>query len=459
MEVQHYDAIIIGSGQAGNPLALTLAGENKKVALIESKHAGGTCVNVGCTPTKAYVASARRAWEARHGQDLGVFVPEGVRIQLRQVKQRKDALVKESREALQKSLDGNSHISLIRAEARFTGFKTLEADGRRLFAEQIFINTGASTRVPEGFSKVDYLTNESILELEELPGHLLVVGGNYLGLEFAQMFRRFGSQVTIIEQQARLAPKEDEEVSHTLQQIMEAEGIELRLKAACTEAFSSADGTITVRLDCQEASPTATGTHLLVAVGRSPNTHRLNLQATGLDVDEKGYLQVNDHLETNVSGIYALGDCNGIGAFTHTSYNDYQILTDNLLKGKDRKVSDRIPTYCVYTDPPLARAGMTRAQALEKGYRLLQATLPMSQVNRAREKGETRGFMSAIIDADTYKILGATILGTAADEVIASLLHAMYAGMPYNMIRNIMIPHPTVSELIPTMMESAKPVE
>jgi pyruvate/2-oxoglutarate dehydrogenase complex dihydrolipoamide dehydrogenase (E3) component len=456
MSARNFDVIIIGSGQAGIPLAHKMASEGKKVALIERANLGGTCVNTGCTPTKSYVASARCAWVSKTAADLGISVPEHIISLMDKIKQRKDDIVKDSRESLLSGINENSNIDLFMAEASFTGFKTLIVNQQKLFAHQIFINTGGSPVIPDEFKNIPYLTNETILELDQLPEHLIVVGGNYLGLEFAQMFRRFGSQVTVIEKAERLMPKEDPEVSHEMKDILEQEGIKFILSAECIETSRVAPNQLSLLVNCNGNESAVSGTHVLLAVGRKPNTGALNLQATNLETNQSGYIEVNEKLETKVSGIYALGDCNGRGAFTHTSYNDYLIIKDNLLEDKSRDVSDRIPVYCIYTDPPLARAGLNRTQALEKGYNILQAKLPMSNVARAIEKAETKGFMSAIIDADSHKILGVTLLGTSADEVISSFLILMHTGVPYNMADRIMFPHPTVSELIPTMLTTAK---
>jgi pyruvate/2-oxoglutarate dehydrogenase complex dihydrolipoamide dehydrogenase (E3) component len=453
-----FDAIIVGSGQAGTPLAFKMAGEGKQVAFIEKEHWGGTCVNVGCTPTKAYVASARRMWDAHQGDELGVSIPPGTKINLHKVKERKNALIRKSSEGIASGIKGSDHITSFNGEASFTGFKTLKVNGEEIQAEQIFINTGARPFIPDGFEDVNYLTNQSILQLDELPEHLIIVGGSYIGLEFGHMFRRFGSKVTIIERNNQVIAREDEEISESILKILEEEGVEFRLNATCISGKNNKDGTVTVSVDCTKGAPEVTGTHLLLAVGRTPNTDMLNLQTSGLGTDKKGYIEVNDYLETSVPGIYALGDCNGKGAFTHTAYNDYEIVAENMFDGKDRKVSDRIMTYALYVDPPLGRAGMTKKEALAKGHNILEAKMPMDQIARAKEKGEIKGLMSAIIDADTKEFLGAAVLGVGGDEIISSILTLMYANAPYTVFRDAVIPHPTISELIPTMLESAKKI-
>lgn len=451
---QTFDAIIIGSGQAGTPLVFNMASKGKKVAFIEKEHFGGTCLNVGCTPTKTYVASARRMWEAQHGEELGVMIPTGAYADLQKIKARKDALIKKSVDGITAGVEKNENISFFKGEATFTGHKQVSVNGITLSADQIFINVGGHAFVPDEFKDVPHLTNVSILELEEIPEHLIVVGGSYIGLEFGQMFRRFGSRVTIIERGARIIGREDEEVSESILQFMQDEGIEFRLNATCISGKKEANGGISVGVACEAGDPEIKGSHLLLAVGRRPNTGNLNLEKTGVEVNQRGFIQVNDYLETNVSGIFALGDCNGQGAFTHTAYNDYEIVAENMFEGKDRKVSDRILTYGLFVDPPLGRVGMTRKQAIEKGHQILVGQRDMKRIARAKEKGETNGFMSAIIDAKTHKILGAAVLGVGGDEIISSILNVMNVDASYEVIRDSVQLHPTISELIPTMLES-----
>ncbi len=458
-QIAHFHSIIIGSGQAGTPLAFKLARAGRKVALIERRHPGGTCVNVGCTPTKAYVASARRIWAAAHGQDVGVVVPEGAYADLRKIKARKNALVKDSRDGILSGIEKDDNITYFQGEAKFTGHKTVEVNGQQLTAEKVFINTGGQSVIPPVFDKIPHLTNEGMLELEEVPAHLIVVGGSYIGMEFAQMFCRFGSQVTVIERESHLVPKEDESISDQVRLILEEEDIKIHLASNVIKAIENDDHSITLTLENAQGKEQLTGTHVLVAVGRKPNTGALNLQASGITTDEKGFIKVNDYLQTSQEGIFALGDCNGQGAFTHTSYNDFQVVWASLYEEYKPKVSDRVFTYCMYTDPPLARAGMTKKQALQQGFRLLEASYPMSQVARAKEKAETRGMMSAIIDADTGLILGAAILGTGGDEAIGFLLQAMHHQITYDKVRQVMIPHPTLTELIPTMLMEVKEAE
>lgn len=456
--MQTFDAIIIGSGQAGTPLAFKLASEGQTVAFIEKDRLGGTCVNTGCTPTKAYVASARRMWEAQNGESLGIDIPEGSSANLPKIKNRKDKLINESVDGLSKGLESKKNISCFHGHASFSDRKTVTINNNVLKAGNIYINTGTYPNIPEAFRSLPYLTNASILELETLPEDLIVVGGSYIGLEFGQMFRRFGSKVTIIERNEQIIKSEDKDVSATIQEFMEDEGVEFRLKANCITGKQNKDGSITVVLDCEEGPKEISGSHLLLAVGRIPNTDTLNLKATGVKTDDNGYIIVNDKLETNIPGIYALGDCNGKGAFTHTSYNDYEILVGNTFEGKNRKVSDRILTYALYVDPPLGRAGMTKKDALDQGFEVLEALRPMKKVARAKEKGETKGMMRVLVNAKTNKILGAAILGTGGDEIISSILNIMYAGASYTTLRDSMIPHPTVSELIPTMLKNLKKV-
>ncbi len=456
--MQSFDAIIIGSGQAGTPLAFRLASEGQTVALIEKDRLGGTCVNTGCTPTKAYVASARRIWDAQNGTALGIDIPAGSKVNLQKVKSRKDNLVKESIDGIKEGVEKEKNITYFHGEASFSGKKTVTVNNKILTAKNIYINTGARPNIPEGFSHLPYLTNADILELETLPEHLIIIGGSYIGLEFGQMFRRFGSKVTIIEKGDQIIGKEDKDTSEAILEFMKKDGVDFRLKATCIGGKKNDDNSITVNIDCDDHPKEINGSHLLLAVGRQPNTDNLNLDATGVKTNDKGYITVNDKLETNIPGIYALGDCNGKGAFTHTSYNDYEIIVANTFEGKNRKVSDRILTYGLYVDPPLGRAGMTKKEAVEKGFEVLEALRPMKKVARAKEKGETNGFMRILIDAKTDKILGAAILGTGGDEIISSILNVMYADATYTVIRDSVIPHPTVSELIPTMLANLKKV-
>ncbi|MFO7933342.1 MAG: mercuric reductase [Bacteroidales bacterium] len=456
--MQRFDAIIIGSGQSGSPLVFRMSKEKMKVAFIEKEHFGGTCVNNGCTPTKAYVASARRMWDAGHGEDLGVYIPQGASVDLKKVKQRKDRIVRESAEGIRDGAKDDENITVFKGEARFSGKKTVTVNGEELTAEEIYINVGARPVVPEVFKDLDYLTNKTILELEKLPDHLIIVGGSYVGLEFGQMFRRFGSKVTIVEKGPRLIAREDEDVSDHIREILQEEKIGIRLNADCTGGKQNKDGSVTLKVDCEEGEPEITGSHILLAVGRRPNTDLLNPGATGISINEREYIPVNEFLETNVKGIYALGDCNGRGAFTHTSYNDYKIVAGNKFEGKNLKVSDRIMTYCLYIDPPLGRAGMSRQAALESVDKVLEAKMPMSAVSRANEKGETRGLIRILVDAETRKILGASVLGVGGDEIISSILGIMYADVPFTAIQDAVIPHPTVSEYIPTLLGSLKKI-
>ncbi|MBU3927309.1 MAG: mercuric reductase [Bacteroidetes bacterium] len=456
--MKKFDAIIIGSGQAGTPLVFKLASKGQKVAFIEKEHLGGTCLNTGCTPTKAYVASARRMWDAHNGEVLGIAILSGAKADLKKVKARKDMLISKSVNGILGGLQSNDNITYIKGEAVFSGHKTIRVNNEELFAENIYLNVGARAFVPKDFEGVNYLTNQSILELEEIPSHLVIVGGSYIGLEFGQIFRRLGSKVTIIEKNSSIIGREDPDVSEIILEFLKDEGIEFILNATCLSGENNSDGSITVSVNCVDEPKKITGTHLLLAVGRIPNTNTLNLEASAVKTNERGFVEVNDTLETDVPGIFALGDCNGKGAFTHTAYNDYEIIAENLFEGKNRKVSDRIVTYCLYTDPPLGRAGMNLEQAKQSGKKLKVGYRKMEDIARAREKGETNGFMRIVVDADTNHILGASILGTGGDEIISGILNMMYAGASYQVIRDAVIPHPTVSELIPTMLEGLKEI-
>ena len=456
---EHYDAIVIGTGQAGPALAVRLAKAGKKTAIIERKLFGGTCVNVGCVPSKTLIASARAAHVARHGAAYGIMIDGQVRVDMARVKARKDAVVKQSNEGVTTLLKGTAGLTVIEGHARFVGDHTLVVNGLTLEASQIFINVGARAAVPAipGLAGTPYLTSSSIMDLDALPAHLLVLGGSYIGLEFAQMYRRFGSRVSVVEAGPRLIGREDESVSTAVQHILENEGIAVHLNAKDIRVANAADA-MTLNADSHGAAITLSGSHLLVAVGRVPNTDDLGLQQTGIAVDERGYITVDDQLATDVAGVYALGDANGRGAFTHTSYNDYEIVAANLLDHETRRLSDRITAYALYTDPPLARVGMTAHEARASGKKVMVGKMMMAQVGRARERGETQGFMQVLVDADTQKILGASLLGIEADEVVHVLLDVMYANAPYTVITRAMHIHPTVSELLPTLLGDLKPL-
>ena len=453
-----YDAIIIGTGQAGTPLASSLANKGLKTAIIEKDQLGGSCVNVGCTPTKAYVASARRAFVAKNSQDMGISVPGQVNVDLRKIKERKDHIVSESRQGLEKMLTSTDGITLIRGKASFLNNNTILVNGNRYTADKIFINVGARPRIPEGFDDVPFLTNETILELDEVPEHLVIVGGGYIGLEFGQMFRRFGSTVTILEKGGRLFRQEDEDISEIIENIITDSGITVNLDSECIEAEQEDTG-IVVNYTCQSKIEKIKATHLLLAAGRIPNTDLINLQKTDVQLNDKGYIKVNDSLKTTVDHIWALGDCNGHGAFTHTSYNDFQIVQSHLFEDKKRYLSDRFTCYAAFIDPPLARVGMNATQILNEGIKAKVAEYPMSQVARAKEMGETTGKMKIFINSSDSKILGATFVGKGADEYIHTIIDLMYAGSSFDIIRDAVHIHPTVSELIPTMLESLEDIK
>lgn len=453
-----YDAIIIGTGQAGPSLAGKLTGNKFKTAIIEKGHYGGTCVNVGCTPTKAYVASARRAYMAKNSKDLGVSVEGEVKVDLKKIKSRKDEMVLESRDGLKKFLEKTEKLTVYNGKAKFTGPNTVEVNGQELEADKIFINVGGRPRIPDGFEGVNYLTNETILELEEIPEHLVIVGGGYIGLEFGQMFRRFGSKVTIIEMSSQLLKKEDDDISEGIREIFENEDIAIRLNAECLSGKMDGDK-IVVSLDCEEEDKTVTGTHLLIATGRVPNTDDLGLDKAGVETDDKGFIKVNNKLQTNLTHVYALGDCNGEGAFTHTAYNDNQIVASQLFEDVSRTLSDRILCYAAFIDPAIARVGMSEKEVKDKGIKAKIATRPMSRIARAKEMGETQGFLKILIEEETDKILGAAFLGAHADEVIHAIIDHMYTGASYTTIRDAVHIHPTISELIPTMLESPEVLE
>jgi pyruvate/2-oxoglutarate dehydrogenase complex dihydrolipoamide dehydrogenase (E3) component len=455
--VNRYDAIIIGTGQAGPSLAERLASTGMHVAVIERGHFGGTCVNNGCTPTKTLIASAYVARLAHRAAEYGVEVG-GIRVDMARVKARKDALVESTSTALEQWLRGLRNLSVYQGQARFVKADAVTVGADTLTAERIFINVGARPYVPDlpGVGQVPYLTSESMMDVDLVPEHLLIVGGSYVGLEFGQMYRRFGSRVTIIEMAPRLIGREDPDVSQAIQDILMAEDIAIRLNAKCL-ALESASGGVKLNLECTEGAPSVAGTQVLLAVGRVPNTDDLGLRQAGIETDDRGYIKVNDTLNTSVPKVYALGDCNGHGGFTHTAYNDYEIVADNLLNGANRKVSDRIPIYGLFTDPPLGRLGRTEAEARRDGYKVLIGRMPMTDVARAREKGESQGFMKVLVDAGSQQILGAAILGVGGDEAVQTLVDAMYGHLPYTVVQHGVRIHPTVSELIPTLLGELTP--
>lgn len=454
-----FDAIIVGAGQAGPPLAGRLTKAGMTVAMIERKLFGGTCVNTGCIPTKTLVASAHAAHLARRGGDFGVTVGGPIQVDMKAVKARKEAVSGKSREGVETMLRTMERCTVFHEAARMISKTEVQVGDEVLTAGKIFLNVGGRAVVPEmpGIHDVPIMTNTTILELAELPEHLVIVGGSYIGLEFAQMYRRFGSKVTVIERGKRLVAHEDEDVSLAVKDILEKEGITIRTDSECIHFKPHAEGVL-VGTNCNTGEPDVLGTHVLLAVGRRPNTDDLGLDAAGVATDEKGYITVDDQLRTNVPGIWAMGDCNGRGAFTHTSYNDFEIVAANLLDGEPRKVSDRIQAHAMYIDPPLAQIGMTEKEVRASGKPALLGSRPMSKVGRAVEKGETEGFMKVLVDAETKKILGAMILGTGGDEAIHCILDTMYAGAPYTTLTHAMHIHPTVSELIPTMLESLEPL-
>ena len=456
----NFDAIIIGAGQAGPSLAGRLTAAGWKVALVERKLFGGTCVNTGCMPTKTLVASAYAAHLARRAADYGVVLQGPVGVDMKAVKERQQTVVRNARGNVEKWLRGMKGLTVLEGHARLTSPTTVEVDGQVLEAPRIFLNVGGRANVPDmpGVNDVPYLTNVGMMQLDALPEHLVIVGGSYIGLEFAQMYRRFGAQVTVVEMGPRLIGREDPEVSDAVREILEAEGIAVRLNAECI-SFSPCDEGACVHVSCKEGEPAVKGSHVLLAVGRKPNTDDLGLEAAGVAVDKRGYVTVDETLRTNVPSIWAMGDCNGRGAFTHTAYNDFEIIAANLLDDDPRKVTDRLTAYALYTDPPLGRAGMTEAEVRASGRAALVGTRPMTRVGRAIEKGETQGFMKVLVDAESKQILGAAILGTSGDEAIHGILDVMYAKAPYTVLQRTVPIHPTVSELIPTVLGELKPLD
>jgi pyruvate/2-oxoglutarate dehydrogenase complex dihydrolipoamide dehydrogenase (E3) component len=465
----HYDAIVIGAGQSGPSLAVRLAQSGRNTVIIERKLFGGTCVNVGCIPSKTLVASARAAHVARHAADYGVVAGGEVRVDMARVKARKDAVVAESHSGVENWLRGTQGLTVIQGHARFTGPHTVQVNGETLQAPWIFLDVGARATVPDmpGLAEVPYLTNSSMMDVDFLPEHLVIIGGSYIGLEFAQMYRRFGSRVTVVEQGPRIVSREDPDFSDALRAILEGEGIDILTDAGCIAASRHGTGVMATlaaraqgRAEAAAHGPrSVTGSHLLLAVGRTPNTDDLGCEVAGIRLDKRGHVQVDDALHSSVPGVWAMGECNGRGAFTHTSYNDYEIVAANLLDGDARRVTDRHPIYGLFTDPPLARIGMNETEVRASGKPALMGVRQMTRVGRARERGETAGFMKVLVDRDSKRILGATLLGIEADEAIHCIAATMYAGQPCTTLQRAVFIHPTVSELIPTLLGELSPLK
>jgi pyruvate/2-oxoglutarate dehydrogenase complex dihydrolipoamide dehydrogenase (E3) component len=457
--VERFDAIVVGAGQAGPALASRLDAEGLKTAIVERKLLGGTCVNVGCIPTKTLVGSARAIHMARRGAEYG-FSSGELRVDMQAVKARKDGVVRQSSDGLASWIGGMKNVTLIQGQARFTGPRTIDVGGKRsLQADRIFLNVGGRALVPEipGIDDVPYLTNSTILQLDRVPEHLVIVGGSYIGLEFAQIYRRFGAKVTVVEKFDKLLPREDEDVTAGIRAILEREGVAIHI-GADRMAFAQAGGGIAVQFESGGKNTTLQASHLLLAVGRVPNTQDLGLKEAGIAADARGYITVDEQCRTSAEGVWCMGDANGRGAFTHTSWNDYEIVAANLFDNDARRISDRIPCYALFIDPPLGRVGMNEAEARKSGRRLLAGKMPMTRVGRAREMGETQGFMKVLVDADSKALLGAAILGLNGDEIVHSLLDVMYAGKPYTTIQRAVHIHPTVTELVPTLLGNLKPM-
>jgi pyruvate/2-oxoglutarate dehydrogenase complex dihydrolipoamide dehydrogenase (E3) component len=457
MQSEHFDAIVVGAGQAGPAIAARCSQEGLRTAVIERGAFGGTCVNVGCIPTKTLVASARAIHLARRGDEFG-FSSHGVWVDMARVKARKDGIVRQSREALESWMRGLKHAEVIVGEARFVAPATLQVAGRQLTAPRIFLNVGARPVSPAlgGIDRVPWLDNASIMQLQRLPEHLVIVGGSYIGLEFAQLMRRFGAAVTVVERSARLLPREDEDVSDEVRSILEREGVRFELASECLSL--AREGTrIAVGAHCHGEAARVLGSDVLLALGRRPNTDGLGLERAGIETDERGYIVVDEQCRSSAPGVWAVGDCNGRGAFTHTSWNDHEIVVANLFDNDPRRISERIACHALFIDPALARIGSNEAEARASGRPLLRAKLPMQRVGRAREAGETQGFMKVLVDADSRRIVGAAILGHHGDEVVHSLLDVMAADQPYTVISRAMHIHPTVAELLPTLLQQLQP--
>jgi pyruvate/2-oxoglutarate dehydrogenase complex dihydrolipoamide dehydrogenase (E3) component len=456
----NHDAIVIGTGQSGPALARRLVAAGQKVAVIERKYFGGTCINTGCTPTKTLVASAYAAFLARRAGDYGVTIGGPVAVDMLAVKARKDAIAGASRRGVERSLKTLEGCTVCEGHARFVGAKRVAVNGVELGADRIFINVGGRASIPpiSGLDQVPYFTNSSMMDIDFLPPHLIILGGSYIGLEFAQVYRRFGSEVTVIELAPRLIAREDEDVSLAVADFLKEEGIDVRVDSKVV-GVERQGNSIAVKVESAGKISQVVGTHMLVAIGRRPNTDDLGLDKAGIATDSHGYIQVDDQLRTSVPNIWAMGDCNGRGAFTHTSWNDFEIVAANILDNEQRRVSDRITAYALYTDPPLGRAGMTEAEVRRTGRPALISTMAMEDVSRAYEKGETKGFMKIMVDRDSKQILGASLLGLAGDEVIHCIIDLMYAKAPYTVMQRAMHIHPTVSEFLPTMMQDFRPLQ
>ena len=458
MSIEHFDAIVVGAGQAGPAIAARCSREGLRTAVIERGAFGGTCVNVGCVPTKTLVASARAVHLARRGDEFG-FSSGDVRVDMARVMARKNGIVQHSREGLEAWMRGLAHTEVIVGVARFVAAATLEVAGRRLTAPRIFLNLGGRSVRPElpGIDTVPTLDNVSIMELDEVPEHLVIVGGSYIGLEFAQMMRRFGAAVTVVERAPRLLPREDEDVSDAIRAILEDEGVRFEMGSECISLAREGDG-IAGGAACGADRPRTVGSHVLLAVGRRPNTDGLGLELAGIRTDARGYITVDEQCRSSAEGVWAVGDCNGRGAFTHTSWNDHEVVVANHFDNDPRRIGERIPCYALFIDPPLGRIGLSETEARASGARLLRAKMPMQRVGRAREAGETKGFMKVLVDADSRQLLGAAMLGLNGDEVIHALLDVMAARQPYTVISRTMHIHPTVSELVPTLLQQLRPV-
>ena len=453
-----FDAIIIGAGQAGSPLAHNLADRGWQVALIEREHLGGSCINYGCTPTKKMIASAKAAYEARRAAQFGIRVGP-VEVDLPKITVLRDQLVLSMREGQETRVSSRPNITLIRGEASFSAPYQVEVNGQRLHSQQIFINTGSSAAVPKipGIDQVEYLDNRSILNLRTVPEHLIVVGASYIGLEYGQMFRRFGSQVTIVATTGQIAPQEDRDVAASLQSALEKENINFLLSSQIQKVEKHSTGGVQVTVKCPDPSrlEILQGTHLLVATGRQPNSAALNLEAAGIE-HERGWIKVNDRLETNQPGIYAMGDVNGGPAFTHISYNDFQIILNNLFEPQTQSTRGRLNLYTLYTDPELGRVGLSEREARAAGYQIKVGTMPMNAVARAIERIETEGLMKVVIDANSNRILGATVLAANGGELVQSLMILMLADAPWTLLKGAVYIHPTLTEGFFGLMENVK---
>ena len=454
--MKEFEHIIIGTGQATGTLLSRLITTGGKIAVIEGNKVGGSCVNYGCTPTKTLVASAKAIYKAKQGDFYG-FETGKIKLNYSRIKERMNEIRNGSSNGLRNWIESSENVTFINEMASFVSNKTLKVGTENVKGNKIYINTGATPFVPpiRGINEVEWLDSEGLLDLEHLPKHLIIIGGGYIGMEYSQIYRRFGAKVTVIQRNEQVMPREDKDVADEIQAFLEEEGVKIYCNSNAKSVLQE-DGFIKLEIEYNNQLKTITGSHLLIATGRKPAIDQLKLKSAGINTDTKGYIEVNNYCQTNVDNVYALGDVNGKGAFTHTSVNDAEIVIDHLFGGT-RKISDRIPIYGLFTDPPMGKIGMSENEALRKGHKILKAKLPMKKISRSKEMGETKGFAKIIVDAETDLFLGITILGSGGDEIINMFAAIMYSRIPCHQYRKVVLVHPTVSELMPWALDELKP--